>query len=385
MDKLKILLITSEFSDKSCGGAGVYAFELARALSKDDIKVHVITPNKETKKEILNNNLIVHWQKTIFKPFLRMPSFFNAIGKNYKKVIEKEKIDIIHSNECAGFLALGELPTLTIIHHPAFCEFSNFGLIQSIVNLVDVYMERKVLKKSDRIIAVSHLTKNLLISKNPNLEDKVDVVGAGVDLERFRKISNPTVRDKYGIREDEILLFFPGGARGRRKGSEILFEALSKLREEYNFKCIITGESREIGWAKKFYKNIKSLALEKDLILTGEIDYDELPKYYSASDIVVFPSLFEGFGIPVLEAMACGKPVITTRTGEIPYIITDFKNGLLINVNDSESLYEKIKFLIKNENVRMRLGKNGRKLVVEKYNWKMVAKGVKKIYQELIK
>jgi len=250
--------------------------------------VHVIAPNKETKKDILNNNLIVHWQKTIFKPFLRMPSFFNAVRKNYKKVIEKEKIDIIHSNEYAGFPALGELPTLTSIHHPAFCEFSNIGLIQSIVNLVDVYRERKILKKSDRIIAASHLTKNLLISKNPNLKDKVDVVCAGI------------VRDKYGIREDEILLFSPGGARGRRKGSEILFEALSRLREEYNFKCIITGESGEIGWTKSFYKNIKSLALEKDLILTGEVDYDELPKYYSASDIVVFPSLFEGFGIPKL-------------------------------------------------------------------------------------
>jgi len=243
------------------------------------------------------------------------------------------------------------------------------------------------LKKSDRIIAVSHLTENLLISKNPNLKDKVDFVSVGVDLERFRKIPNPTIREKYGIREDEVLLFFPGGARARRKGGEIFFEALSRLREEYNFKCIITGigESREIGWTKYFYKKIKSLAFEKDLILTGEVDYNELPKYYSASDIVVFPSLFEGFGIPTLEAMACEKPIIATKTGEAPYIITNLKNGLLVDLGDDKGLYKKIKYLIENRDIRINLGKNGRKLVEEKYSWKKVAKRVKKIYKKLIK
>ena len=206
----------------------------------------------------------------------------------------------------------------------------------------------------------------------------------GVDINKFKKVKSD-IRKKYNIKKNEILLFSPGGARQKRKGSEILFEALSKLKKEYTFKCIITGKDMDFGWGEKFRKIIKSFPLKDNLILTGEVDYDELPKYYSTSDIVVFPSLFEGFGIPTLEAMACEKPIIATKTGEAPYIITNLKNGLLIDPGDSEGLYKKIKFLIENRDIRINLGKNGRKSIEKKYSWEEIVKEYIKVYEELVK
>lgn len=384
MKKIKTLLITFEFSDRSCGGDGVYAFELAKILSENGVEMHVIAASpKETRREVINDNLVIYWQKTIFKPFMRRPLFFNSIRKNYKKIIKEENIDIIHSNDYAGFLIAGKLPIITTILHPRFCEINNFGL-QSMMNLLGQVMENKVLKKSDKIIAISHLTYDLLLSKYPAFKNKTNVIVVGVDINKFKKVKSD-IRKKYNIKKNEILLFSPGGARQKRKGSEILFEALSKLKKEYTFKCIITGKDMDIGWGEKFRKIIKSFPLKDNLILTGEVDYDELPKYYSTSDIVVFPSLFEGFGIPTLEAMACEKPIIATKTGEAPYIITNLKNGLLIDPGDSEGLYKKIKFLIENRDIRINLGKNGRKSIEKKYSWEEIVKEYIKVYEELVK
>ncbi|MBU4347887.1 glycosyltransferase family 4 protein [Patescibacteria group bacterium] len=386
MKKLKILLITSQFPGKVGGGAGVYAFELAKALSKRGIKMHIMAPSKETKREVINNNLIIHWQKTIFKKFMSLLSFFNSIRKNYKELIKKEHINIIHNNGSsnAGFFTLRELPSITTIHHLASNEFKNCGLIQNIINFLEIIMEKEILKKSDKIIAVSHLTKNHLILKNSKLESKINLIEEGVDINLFKPTKNE-IRNKYKIKDKDSLIFFPGGARAKRKGSEVLFKALDKLKDDCDFKCIISGESREIGWREEFNELIKKHDLLGNIILVGELDYKDLPKYYSGSDIVVFPSLFEGFGIPILESMACKKPIIASKTGEAPNIINNGKNGFLFNVGDSKDLFNKLKILIKNPKLRKSFGIQGGRLIKLKYSWDKIANLYINFYTQFLK
>ena len=383
--KIKILLITPEFSKISCGGAGVYAFELANALSKKNIEIHVIAPNTKTFTEKINKHLTIHWQHTIFKPLLRMPSFSRSVKNNYMKIINDEKIDIIHSNGNTGYFAPTNIPLVSTIHHPVSCETQNFRLIQNMLNSIDIYLEKNIIKKSDAIFSVSHLTTKLISNKYPKFKNKVITLGEGINLKIFKKC-NSKIKNKYNIQQDEILIFFPGGARAKRKGAEIAFESLKKLKEKnIKFKCIISGESRELGWKKEYNNLIKEYNLSKNIILTGELNYKDLPKYYSASDITIFPSLFEGFGIPILESMACETPIIASKTGEASYIINNRNNGFLINVRDSKDLFNKLKILIENPKLRKLFGMNGKKLIKLKYSWDKISNRYIKLYIQIIK
>jgi glycosyltransferase involved in cell wall biosynthesis len=382
--KIKVLVISTQFSKKSCGGAGVYIFEMVKALANNDVEMHIMAPNNTSYKEVINDNFIIHWQRNIPKRGLFVPSFYYSVKKNYINIIVKEKIDIIHGNNVAGFVTIGSLPLVTTIHHPASLEVKYYGLFMNLLNTFDVYLEPKIMKSSKKIIAVSHLTSKLLIKKYPAIKNKIKIIGEGVDLNKYHLINGRKLREKLKIPDKTIVIFFPGGARGRRKGAEIVIESLKKLGNEYNFKCIMTGKSREFGWEKRFNKLLIQSGLSEKFIITGDLEYTELPKYYGAADIVVYPSFFEGFGIPIMEAMACNKPVIATKTGEAKYIITNMKNGILINPGDSDALYKKIKLLIDNTDIRVRIGKKARTIIEQSYNWNNFASKIKQLYKEVL-
>ncbi len=368
----KLLLITQEYSKNNCGGAGVYAYELTNALSKKDWEVHVLAPGKNNKKEKINDNLYIHWQKTIFKPFLLMPSFYLSVKKNYKKIMEKEGIKIVHANGNTGYSISNDIPLISTIHHPVSFDNDNYGFVQKLVNKIDIHLEKKIFHKSKIIVSVSHLTADLL-QKKYGKSDKIKILGEGIDLEIF-KPTKFDLRKKYNINDDTALIFFPGGARAKRKGAEVAFKAFGKLKKDGNlFKCLISGKSREIGWEKEFHDLIDKYNLKENIILTNELEYSSLPKYYSNSDIVIFPSLFEGFGIPVLEAMACGTPIIASKTGEAPYIIRDGENGFIFDVGDSNELIIKINDFTNNNKLLIdNIIKKNINLIKNNYNWDII-------------
>lgn len=384
-NKLKIMLITLEFSEFFSGGAGVYAFELTRALSKKNIDIHVIIPSSKTKTQKINDNLIIHYKKIWNGLFLNLISFIFSINKICKQIIKKNKIEIVHNNTIyPSLINFKKIKKVNTIHHLLSYEPKNKGLISKIRGILDKKIEKLFLNKSDKLIAVSLLTKKAILNINPNFNKKLFFIPEGIDTNLFKKTNN-IIRKKYKIKDKETLLFFPGGARSKRKGAEIAFNALNLLKKEgINFKCLISGKSREIGWKKDFNALIKENDLSNELILLGELSYKNLPEYYSASDIVIFPSLFEGFGIPILESMACSKPIITSKTGEAQNIIKNGTNGFLIDIGDNIELSNKLKFLIENPKLRKKIGENGRTLIEQKYSWDKIVNQYIQLYKQTI-
>src|ERR1035437_849574 len=252
MNKLTILFSTIEISLKTQSGAGIYAAELVKSLSKNGVKVVVITPGTKDKREIINKNLIIYWIKVINKPLLRIPSFYINSYRHIQYIIDTEKIDIIHNNEYAGLTVLGRKPSITTIHHPAYKDFKNYSFINKILNVSDQIIEKYIVKKTSLIIPDSQLTYNLLTNTYPKIKSKLHIINVGVDTNRFIYNSNNKIRKLYDIPSDNLVFFQPGGARSKRKGSIYLFKALGKLKNKYKFKCIISGESREINWKKTF-------------------------------------------------------------------------------------------------------------------------------------
>jgi glycosyltransferase involved in cell wall biosynthesis len=384
-NKLKILFITQEFSSEACGGAGVYAFELSNALAKSGcVDVHVIAPGVTSADSIIQEGLYLHTRKTIFRPLLQIPSFYFQVWRSAKKLIKENNITTIHCNNNAGILVLNLLPSITMIHHPVIKEqrFTTFN--QKLTNLPDIVMDYIVMHKSSHLTVPSHLVRDLLVQMDKKLQSKITISQNGIDIEKFKPQNEGMLRTQLCIESNDIIIFFPGGARAKRKGALNLIHALQKINSKKSFKCVISGVSREAGWAHELQEEMAKSNLGERFIWTGEIPYQDLVHYYSIADFVVYPSLFEGFGLPLLEAMACGRPIIATRTGEAEYIISSNINGILINIEDEVGLANAIDKLLNNKTTREVMGRAAFQSVKESFSWESVAKIVYNLHYELL-
>lgn len=378
LKRIGILFITQELSKRSGGGAGIYAYELSKHIADRGIKTHVMAPGEKTYTEHVNPNLSIHWHRVINLPLLKVPSHHFQVWAKSKKIARTHGLSTIHSNNFAGAFAFKGIPQIATIHHPAYDEIKNATGLQKLLYCPDLFFEKRTIRRSRKIIVPSHLVKALLIKNN--VRKRIHVIPNGIDLSFFKKTSSLKARASLGLEEDRFYIFFPGGARAKRKGALDLVKAFSQLRN-VNFKCIITGTSREIGWHKELRNAINNEGINDKFIWIGEVVYKLLPKYYSLADIVVYPSIFEGFGLPILEALAIGKPVICTKTGEAPYIIKNNRNGLLVDGGDSAKLAEAINVLVKSAGIRRVLSKRG-VLTAKEYSWETAAAKVTNVHQE---
>lgn len=379
MKNLNILLITQEYSDISCGGSGIYAYELAKALAKFNINVHVLVPGEKTSKKRVDKNLTIHYFKTIQLPFVHMPTFYWQVWRNSKKLIKNQNISIIHSNNFIGYWTFSDLPMISTIHHSPISEIENFGYIQRMLNFIDIILEKKVIKKSQKIIVVSELIKKMLSQQYPYAKSKIIVIPDGIDPDRFKNVSKNKIKKFLGIK-NELVIFNPGGARAKRKGTKYLIKALEMLPNDINYKCIISGKSREIGWKKELNNLIEKSSIKNKLILTGELDYSDIPAVYILSDIIVFASLFEGFGIPALEALAAKKPIIATITGNNNHVLKDGINGFLVKTKNSQEITKRIIDVINMISHKKNLNVNTYS-IENIYTWRTVAKNTIKVYE----
>lgn len=380
---MKILLITLDFPPDTFGGAGIYANELTKILSVKN-EVHVITSGNKSTMEKHGKNVFIHRQKCSFLPFLRLPTFLYQVQKNINHIIEKYKIDVIHSNDLEGCFHLRKLPSVVTIHHISKHNFSKISLSQNLKNLPYPFMEKIAINNATKIIAVSHLTKEQLLNNHSNMEEKTCIIHEPIDYKKFYNKNNSKVKSKYRLKENELIFLCPGMAREERKGGYYLLCALEKLNREFNFLCFITGRSREGRWDQKLRNEVKKKGLEKKVVFTGEVSFEKILEYYAICNIVIFPSVFEGYGLPTLEAMAAGKPVIATKTGESPYFIENLKNGILIDTENSEQLYKVIKLLIQNRNLRKRIARQARIDIKRNLNLDCVREKFEGLYQEIL-
>jgi glycosyltransferase involved in cell wall biosynthesis len=168
------------------------------------------------------------------------------------------------------------------------------------------------------------------------------------------------------------------GSEEPRKNLKVLLEAVAVLRKEIPEIVLLKVGSPGMGGDRKATKRlIKSLQIEDRIYFTGDVSEEMLAKYYNAADIFVFPSLYEGFGLPIIEAMACGCPVVASNTTSIPEILGDA--GILIYPLNSENMAESILELLNNTEKRNQYIKNGL-IRIFQFNWDEAAKKMLWVY-----
>ncbi len=403
---LRICLLSYR-SNPHCGGQGVYLRNLARALKELGHYVEVVSGPPDpllddgitlfllpcldlynpddlfrfpTLKELTDPINVIEWLGVSTMGF---PEPFTFGLRAYRFLRNRfHRYDIIHDNQSLsyGLWAIKKgAPTTTTIHHPITVDrrlaiqsvWEPWKKLKQLRWYSFVGMQKRVSLKFPQIITVSECARND-ISKE-----------FGVPLKRFRVIPNGINTEVFHpipeIKREENRLIVTNSADIPLKGLAFLLRAVEEVSRTHDIRLTVIGAPRKNGDVVKL---IKDLGIGGRITFTGRIEDEEFVRQYARASVAVVPSVYEGFGLPVGEAMACGVPVISTTGGALPEVVGEA--GLLVPPADPDALSKAIITLLDNPQRARNLGEAGFKRVHTHFTWKKAAEKTVKVYRETI-
>lgn len=325
--------------------------------NKNSYKIHNCSFFRNSVYKIIYNTLPIQY-RWFFKEKVDLTHFFNyhiPPGVNGKKIVT--------------------------VHDMAYKRFPETVRFKT-RTMLDLNLKKSV-SRADLIITVSEFSKQEILSFFPECEGKIEVVYNGVDLNMFRPISDQVmienIKQKYNLKGDFLLYL---GTIEPRKNIERLLEAYSLLKNR-SIDCpklVLAGGK---GWLDSgIFSTLENLNLKDSVVFTGYISDDDVPVLMNASQAFLFPSLYEGFGMPVLEAMACGVPVLTSNLSSLPEVVGD--TAVLVDPFSKDSIRDGIIKLLTDNNLRESLKKKGLERS-RKFSWSKVTRDLYMIYESLVK
>lgn len=404
---LKICILTYR-GNPTCGGQGVYVKRLSTALRALGHSVDVVSGqpypllddgvtlkklpsldlyNPEdlfripSMKELTSPVNIMEWFGVSTGGFpepltfsLRAYNFFRNNGHGY---------DVIHDNQCLAYGLLGikslGMPLVATIHHPITvdrdveveAERKYWRKLKVLRWYLFLGMQGRTSRKLSHIITVSEASKR-------------DIGSAfRIPARKFRVIENGINTDIFypepGVKRLENSLMVTNSADTPLKGLRYLLEAVNSIRKRRDITLTVIGQPKKNGVIERL---VRDLDLRDCVTFTGRIEDEEFARYYARATIAVVPSIYEGFGLPAGEAMACGVPVISTTGGALPEVVGD--TGILVPPGDAKALEKAIVSLLDNPEERERMGKAGYERALDNFTWRNTAMKVVDVYREAI-
>lgn len=240
------------------------------------------------------------------------------------------------------------------------------------------------IKRSDRIVTISENSKKDLIDFLGIRENKIEIIPPAVNQEQYSNcFSNKQkgfIKQKYGL-PDQYVLYM--GTLEPRKNIERLIKSFYDLQSqitEPDLYLVIAGKK---GWQyETIFQLVKELDLIKQVIFTGYVEENDKALVYQMAKVFIFPSLYEGFGMPILEAMAAGVPVVTSNVSSMPEVAGDA--ALLVNPIETAELVNALKIMLKNEQIRQDYIERGYQQI-KRYTWEISVNKLYELYMKLMK
>jgi len=366
------------------GGTENYLFELCKKHSKKH-EVSVITSKlpKTKEKEIIDGTRVYRVKSIVLRkmPAFLPPPFSIPIGfkKRLEEICKNEDPDIIHLHNRFflnfSFVAFWK----ESLKKPLFLTLHNarpFGISREVDlfgQMFDDLIGARIMRRCDKIVANSRWTLDVTVPKDYP-RSRTEVIYNGVNTKRFRRVKTD-IKDRLGCE----FLSMTVCRLVEQKGVEFLVRALKDINPE--LKAIVIGRGPELG---KLVTLSKRLGLEKRIIfISSFVEESKLMEYYSASDVFVLPSLWEPFGIVLIEAMACENPIVATRVGGIPEIITP-DCGILVEPRNPTQIAEAVNTLLSDPKRRMMFSKKARGRVKRFFDFNVIAARVEKCYEKFL-
>jgi len=404
---LRICLFTYR-GNPTCGGQGVYIKRLSRALADLGHKVDVasgppypvldsdITLHKlpsldlynpddlfrvPTIRELTKPVNLIEWLGVSSGGF---PEPFTA-GVRVWDFMRKNagSYDIFHDNQCLAYGLLGikaiGIPTIATIHHPMTVdrdvEVRSMNVWWRKLKVIRWYsfigMQKRVSRKLSHIITVSEASKDDISREFAIPPYKFRVVANGINTDIFHPAP--------GVKREDNQIMVTNSADTPLKGLRYLIEAVASIRKKRGVRLTVIGKPKENGVIERL---VKDLNAGEFVTFTGRIADEEFATYHGKTTMAVVPSIYEGFGLPAGEAMACRVPVISTTGGALPEVVGDA--GILVPPGDAKALEEAIIDLLDDPAKRERLANAGYERVKKLFTWDNTAKQVTQVYREAI-
>ncbi len=403
---LKICLLGYRSSPTS-GGQGVYISYLSKALVEAGHQVDVISGPpypvldfrvrliRMPSLDLFENGLaslrprhlrsltnIIEWLSKLTGGFSEPYTFGRRVVKYLRK--HGHEYDLIHDNQSLsyGMLELQRmgLPLITTLHHPitsdlriALSSARNWWqrlLIRRWHSFL--IMQKQVVNRLHNIVTVSEQSRQDIARDFGIQPAAIRVVYNGIDTGIFRPMPE--------IERKPLRLMATASADQPLKGLSYLLHAIAVLREEYpDLELLLVGKPKIGGHTERL---IARLGISDSIRFVSRISTEEMVRYYAEASVAVVPSVYEGFGLPAGEAMACGVPVVSTVGGALPEVVGDA--GILIPVRDTDAIVEAVRRLIKDESLRAELAVAGRKRILEQFCWRVAARQLTGYYNQVL-
>ncbi len=270
-----------------------------------------------------------------------------------KWFLKKHKPDLLVSPD-GGIPLYTNTPTLSVIHDLNFEHFPG-DLPEGVRNYYQYYYPR-IAQKATRLVTVSEFSKTDLQKIYGVNQDRIDVVYNGVG-ENFKQLSASEISDMRRKISSSLPYFLFVGSIHQRKNLPNMLNAYTKFRKSSSveIKFVIAGARR--WWNEEMENAFEQSEFKRDILFIGRVNDDELPKLTGSAFALLFASRFEGFGIPIIEAMKCGVPVITSNTSSMPEVAGNA--ALLVNPDSVDSICDAMKIVSKDEIFRIDLSAKG--------------------------
>jgi len=403
---LKICLLSYR-SNPHSGGQGVYIKNLSRALKELGHIVDVISGppylilDRDIKvfhlpcldlynpadlfrvpslKELADPINFIEWVGVSTMGF---PEPFTFGLRTYRFLKGKfSNYDIVHDNQCLSYglwAIMKHIPTIATIHHPITKDRKlaiqsarePWKKLKQARWYSFVGMQKRVALKLPRIITVSECAKKDICNDFGLAGKRIKVVHNGIRDDHFYPITE--------VKKDKTRLIVTNSADVPLKGLDYLMKAVAEVSRTNKISLTVIGDLNKNG---KIAKLVRELGIAKLITFTGRIDDNEFLQQYAKSYIAIVPSIYEGFGLPAGEAMACGLPVISTTGGALPEVVGDA--GILVPPADAQALAWAIKDLLNNPEKAKKLGQAGYNRVKDFFTWEKAAQKTIEAYRETI-
>lgn len=242
----------------------------------------------------------------------------------------------------------------------------------------------RVLRRCDAVLCCSNYTRHQFLRSTSFREDRCYTVYNGVDLDRFRHAGDSRLREGLTIEAESVVLLY-AGAIIPEKGVVYLMNALREMTDRFpGISLIVAGGASMWSRPSAYEVSIREQARDLPVHFLGVVEHKDMPEVYHAADIVVVPSVFEEpFGIVQAEAMAAGKPVVSSAVGGIPEVIAHGETGFLTPPADVDGLAKAISLLASDEALRRKFGEAGRQRA-SRFEWQRAAEDTISIYRQIL-
>jgi glycosyltransferase involved in cell wall biosynthesis len=367
---MKIAIQAADLDAERIDGTRVYIKKLLEQFGKIDQDSHFLIYHKKNFNPELTPPDFSNYK--IIK--IKWPLFWTQIRLSFSLLKEKPDALWMPMHNIPYFKPKN-IKTVVTIHDLAFKYFPECFTKWELAKLN--FLAKMAITKSDKIITISESSKKDILKFYPKIkEEKIKVIYHGFDEELFKKKNDGdnenlrSIHTKYKIPDTKYLLYV--GAVQPRKNLEVLIEAFERIKNNEKYKDLKLVLAGEKAWLwKDVFKRINDSPNKSDIITPGKIKFEDLGHLMRGAEIFCFPSLYEGFGLPILEAFSAQVPVICANNSSLPEVAGDA--ALYFEGHDSQELAQNIKSILEDDALKNNLIQKG-VIQAQKFSWEKCAR-----------